>query len=119
MNNPNGVRMSTALTYVNPSRHRLNLTIRANVRVRRILFEGLRAAGVEVESGGETFQIESAQIVLCARRHRVAAAADAVGRGAGRGAAEPGHSGGSKTCPGVGKNLRDHPLVPVRGEGEG
>ena len=29
MNNPNGVRMSTALTYINPNRHRLNLTIRA------------------------------------------------------------------------------------------
>lgn len=28
-----GVRMSTALSYLNPQRHRLNLTIKANVVV--------------------------------------------------------------------------------------
>ena len=31
MNNPNGVRMGMALTYINPNRHRLNLTIRAKM----------------------------------------------------------------------------------------
>ena len=40
--------MSTALTYINPIRHRLNLTIMPNVTVRKILFEGMRATGVEV-----------------------------------------------------------------------
>ena len=40
MNNPNGIRMSTGLTYINPNRHRLNLTVRGNVLVRRILFDG-------------------------------------------------------------------------------
>ena len=58
--------MSTALTYVNPCRHRLNLTIRANVLVRRILFDGKRATGVEVESGGEVFTAEGREIVLSA-----------------------------------------------------
>ena len=42
MNNPEGVRMSTALTFLNAVRHRLNLTVRPNVIVRRILFEGNR-----------------------------------------------------------------------------
>ena len=51
-NNVDGVRMSTALTHLDPSRHRLNLTIRANVMVRRLLFAGTTALGVEVESGG-------------------------------------------------------------------
>ena len=51
MNNPNGVRMSTALTYINPNRHRLNLTIRANVLVRRILFEGTKASTGLCRSG--------------------------------------------------------------------
>ena len=113
MNNPNGVRMSTALTYVNPNRHRLNLTIRANVRVRRILFEGLQAVGVEVESGGETFQIEADQIVLCAG----AVASPQLLLLSGVGPAEELRSLGIpvvKDLPGVGKNLRDHPLVPVR-----
>ena len=118
MNNPNGVRMSTALTYVNPNRHRLNLTIRANVRVQRILFEtgstgSPRAVGVEVESGGETFQIEAEQIVLCAGA--VASPQLLMLSGVGP-AAELGDLGIAvvKDLPGVGKNLRDHPLVPVR-----
>ena len=36
LNNSDGIRMSTALTYINPSRHRLNLTIRPKVLARRI-----------------------------------------------------------------------------------
>ena len=55
LNNPNSIRFSTALGYLNPARHRLNLTIRPNCVTRRILFEGKRAVGVEVESGGERF----------------------------------------------------------------
>ena len=113
MNNPNGVRMSTALTYVNPNRHRLNLTIRANVRARRILFDGLRAVGVEVESGGEIFRIDGGQIVLCSG----AIASPQLLMLSGVGPAEQLRSLGIpvvKDLPGVGRNLRDHPLVPVR-----
>lgn len=113
MNNPNGVRMSTALTYVNPNRHRLNLTIRANVRVRRLLFDGQRATGVEAESGGESFQIEGDQIVLCSG----AIASPQLLMLSGIGPAEQLRGLGIpviKDLPGVGKNLRDHPLVPVR-----
>ena len=66
MNNMNGVRMSTALTHLSPARHRLNLTVRGDVFVRRILFEGNRAVGVEAESGGETFVLEADRIVLSA-----------------------------------------------------
>ena len=39
-NNLDGVRMSTAITHLNPVRHRLNLTVRGGVFVRKILFEG-------------------------------------------------------------------------------
>ena len=66
MNNMNGVRMSTALTHLSPVRHRLNLTVRGNVFVRRIVFEGNRAVGVEAESGGEIFTVEADRIVLSA-----------------------------------------------------
>jgi choline dehydrogenase len=113
MNNPNGVRMSTALTYINPNRHRLNLTIRGNVLVRRILFDGTMATGVEVESGGELFTVEGETIVLCA---------GAVGSPhllmlSGVGPTSHLESFGIpvvQDLPGVGKNLRDHPLVPIR-----
>ncbi len=66
MNNMNGVRMSTALTHLSPGRHRLNLTVRGNVFVRRIIMENGKATGVEAESGGEVFTIEGEKIVLSA-----------------------------------------------------
>ena len=53
LNHRDGVRMSMSLAYLSQARHRLNLTIRANAPVRRLLFDGARAVGVEVESGGE------------------------------------------------------------------
>ena len=113
MNNPNGVRMSTALSYINPNRHRLNLTIRPNVLVRRILIEDGRATGVEVESGGEVFQMEAGEIILSAG----AIASPQVLMLSGIGPAEHLQEKGIAVVadlPGVGKNLRDHPLVAVR-----
>ena len=65
-NNLNGVRMSTAITYLNPMRSRLNLTVRGGVYVRKILFEGHRASGVEAESGGEVFSVLANNVILCA-----------------------------------------------------
>ena len=50
MNNPEGIRMSVALSHLSTARHRLNLTVRGNVLARRVVFEGNRAIGVEVES---------------------------------------------------------------------
>ena len=47
-------------------RHRLNLTIRANCTVHRLEFEGNRATGVVVESGGEVFTVKGDQIILSA-----------------------------------------------------
>lgn len=115
LNNPNGIRWSTALGYINPVRHRLNLTIRANCAVQRILLApgGTRATGVEVESGGERFVVEADEIVL---------SAGAVGSPhllmlSGIGEAEQLEAAGisvSHSLPGVGKNLRDHPGVNVR-----
>ena len=58
--------MSTAITYLDACRHRLNLTIRANVLARRIVFDGGRATGVEVDSGGEAFVVEGDEIILSA-----------------------------------------------------
>jgi choline dehydrogenase len=113
MNNPNGIRMSTSLSYIDPNRHRLNLTIRGNVLVRRLLFDGNRAVGVEAESGGEIFNIEADQIVLSAG----ALASPHILMLSGVGPAEHLTANGIevvKNIPGVGQNLRDHPLVAVR-----
>ena len=65
-NNLDGVRMSSAVTYLNPMRHCLNLTVRGGVYVRRVLFEGHKATGVEAESGGEVFTLKADRVVLSA-----------------------------------------------------
>ena len=112
MNNPDGIRMSTALTYINPNRHRLNLTIRPNVLVRRILFDGKRATGVEVESGGERFIVEGEEIVLSAG----AIASPQLLMLSGVGVADHLRSLGIEVVhdlAGVGQNLRDHPMVSM------
>ena len=63
-NNINGVRMSTAMTHLNPVRHHLNLTVRGGVFARKILIRDGRAVGVEAESGGKVFQVEAERVVL-------------------------------------------------------
>ncbi len=119
LNNIDGVRMSTALTYLTLARHRLNVTIRGNVTVRRILFEGNRAVGVEAESGGETFTIEGDQIVLSSG----AIGSPQILMLSGVGPASHLRSMGIDVVheiPGVGENLRDHPaaFILLRGQGD-
>ena len=63
-NNVNGVRVSPAIAYLNPVRHRINLTVKGRVHVKKILFEGTAAIGIEAESGGETFVMNSSKIIL-------------------------------------------------------
>ncbi len=107
-NNPGGIRNSTAIGYLNPARHRTNLTIRANCTVRRILFDGIRAAGLEVESGGQLFTVEGEEIVLSAG----AALTPQLLMLSGVGPREHLRSFGIALVhdsPGVGQNLRDHP----------
>ena len=118
-NNHNGVRFSTALGYLGQARHRLNLTVRADCQVQRIVFEGTRATGLLVESAGETFAVEAEQIIL---------SAGAVGSPhllllSGVGPAAQLEGLGIpvvRDVSGVGRNLKDHPKVYVTWEvGEG
>lgn len=111
-NHMDGVRISMAIAYLDPARHRLNLTIKGDVMARRILFEGKKAVGVEAESGGERFTVEGEQIVLCS---------GAIGSPqllmlSGVGPADHLKSMGIELVhesPGVGQNLRDHPSAAV------
>ena len=112
MNNPNGVRMSTSITYLREARHRLNLTIRPNVTCRRIIFEGQRAVGVEVESGGDVFTVEGDDIILSSGSIGSPQLLLLSGVGPPEHLREMGipviHE-----LPGVGQNLRDHPNIRV------
>ena len=112
-NNIDGVRMSMALAYIDAVRHRLNLTIRANVQANRVVLEGKRAVGVEVESGDETFVVEGDQIILCAG----AVVSPQLLMLSGLGPADQLGALGIPVevdLPGVGQNMRDHPNVSVR-----
>ena len=65
-NNIDGVRMSTAMTYLNPLRHYLNLTVRGGVFVRKIVIKDRKAVGVEAQSGEKVFCVEADRVVLSA-----------------------------------------------------
>src|SRR6266849_6980568 len=65
-NNLDGMRMSVALTHLNPMRHCLNLTVRGGVFVRKVVIKDGKAIGVEAESGGEVFHVAADRVVLSA-----------------------------------------------------
>lgn len=112
-----GTRIGTALAYLAPIRERPNLRIRTDTFVRRVLFSGTRATGVEFEHGGTTTSISAGEVIVSAgafnsphllmlsgvgpahqlRRHGIDVVAD---------------------LPGVGEGFSDHPdlAVPFRPE---
>ena len=110
LNRVDGIRMSTALTYLQMARHRLNLTIRADVLARRVLFDGVRSVGVEVESGGEVFAIDADEVVLSGGAINSPQLLMLSGVGQREHLAEVGVPL-TLHLPGVGQNLRDHPAV--------
>ena len=112
LNNQRGIRVNAAIAYLDQVRHRLNLTVRGDVTVRRVMFDGDKAQGVEAESGGEIFSIEAEEVVLCGG----AIGSPQVLMLSGVGPAEHLRSLGIEVVrdlPGVGENLRDHPNVMV------
>ena len=110
--------MSTALTYLNLARHRLNITVRGNVTTRKVLFDGKRAIGVEAESGGEVFTVEGSEVIVSGGT----IGSPQVLLLSGVGPSKELESIGIDLVhdlPGVGKNLRDHPAAYMLFKGEG
>ncbi len=118
-NHVEGVRISMAIAYLDLARHRLNLTIKSEAAARRIIFEGDRAVGVEVESVGESFIAEGDEIILSSG----AVISPKLLMLSGIGPADHLREMGIPVihdAPGVGQNLRDHPIATVlyRAKGE-
>ncbi len=113
LNYINGVRVSTALGYLDSCRHRLNLTIKGGVLVKKVLFDGKRTTGIEAESGGENFTVEGDEIILSAGA--VASPQLLMLSGVG-----PGGNLASVGIPlvhnleGVGQNMKNHPSLSIR-----
>ena len=104
------VRQSTALNYINPARNRLNLTLRGDCTVNKILFDNNRAVGVELESGGETFEVQGKEVILSSGAIGSPQLLMLSGIGPRKHLEENG-IGVVRDLPGVGQNLRDHPQV--------
>ena len=110
VNCADGLRISTAVGYLSQSRERANLTIRANVLARRILFEGRRAVGVEIDEGGERRNVRGGEVIVCAG----AIESPCLLVRSGIGPADQVRGIGAplvQELPGLGTNLRNHPAV--------
>ena len=106
-------RVSCAMGYLTQAvRARRNLTIRTETSVRRILFEGTRAAGAEIARGDQTETVQGREIILtCGAIH-----SPAMLMRSGIGAPDDLARHGIEVVaplPGVGRNLIEHPSVSV------
>jgi choline dehydrogenase len=104
------LRVSTAIGYLLPARHRPNLTIRPHCLVNRILVTGDRAAGVDIAGEGEPEQVYGRRITLAAG----AIGSPAILLRSGIGPKDALASLGIEhvaDLPGVGVGLADHPVT--------
>ena len=61
----NGRRWSTATAYLDPIRSRKNLDVITRATAQKILFDGKKANGVEINRKGKTETINAVHVVLC------------------------------------------------------
>jgi choline dehydrogenase-like flavoprotein len=109
----NGRRESGVTAYLKPARRRPNLKIVTGALVTRVLFEGRRASGVEIERGG-------ARSIVQARRE-VIVACGAYGSPQLLQLSGVGDAAGLQSVgiaplldlPAVGRNLHDHPAASI------
>jgi choline dehydrogenase len=111
-----GVRDSAYDAYVAPFRQRPNLVVMTDVRVRRVLFEGRVAQGVEAIVGGQMRRFDArAEVILCAGA--LQSPQLLMLSGIGDGAALQQHGIATRVHrPGVGRNLQDHCLIRMQSE---
>ena len=111
VNAVDGVRQSTALTYLANARARPNLTVRSGVHIDCVTFEGGRASGIRTAGDGEL--IAARHVILSAGAYN----SPAILLRSGIGAAADLRTLGIAVIAdraGVGRNLIDHPRSRVR-----
>jgi choline dehydrogenase len=108
-----GRRASTARAYLEPALDRANLTVVTGALTRRVVLEGKRATGVELEWEGKTVVARTAREVILAGG---AYNSPQLLMLSGIGPADELVRHGIPVVlhlPGVGRNLSEHPRVPV------
>ncbi|MGW7486429.1 GMC family oxidoreductase [Streptomyces sp. NPDC054786] len=105
-----GMRCSTAVAYLRPALARPNLEVLTGAQCTRILFDGDRASGVEVERGGELLQRRAErEVVLSAGAYNSPQLLMLSGIGVAGELAALGIT--PRVDLPVGENLQDHPHV--------
>ncbi len=113
---PRGRRASTARAYLHPVSSRRNLTVRLNAVVTRVLIEKGRAVGVEYCCNGELHRVHaSSEVVLAGGTYNSPQLLLLSGIGPADELKRLGiHP--ALDLPGVGRNLSEHPHIPVEFE---
>ncbi len=106
------VRVSTAIAYLDPARGRPGLTIRPDCLVHGIIFEGRRAVGLRVASNGNEDYVYGDEVILCAGAIGSPHVLGLSGIGPGDQLRKL-NIPVVQDLPGVGRNFRDHPDVPM------
>jgi choline dehydrogenase len=110
---PKGRRASTARAYLQPALARPNLTVVTEALTRRVVLEGKRAAGVEYEREGQTVIARAArEVILSGGSYNSPQLLMLSGIGPADELAKHGIAVAHE-LPGVGRNLSEHPRVPV------
>ena len=106
-----GTRVSAARAFLRPNLDRANLTLLLNTNVTRILFEGDRATGVEIVSGGAVKTVKATrEVILSAGTIHSAKLLMLSGIGEAADLQKLGIKPVANLR-GVGRNLQDHSLV--------
>ncbi len=108
-----GARWSTADAYLKPALRRQNLKLLTETTVTRVLFDGRRAVGVEVDTGGRREVVRARrEVLLCAGAINTPQLLMLSGIGDRDQLAEHGIDSVHHS-PEVGANLLDHLVVPL------
>ena len=110
----NGKRCSTAVAYLNPARPRANLDIQPEATVKRVIFEGKKAVGVQYDRRAQHCEARAAAaVILCGGAFASPQILELSGVGNAKRLRDLDipvvHE-----LPGVGENLQDHYVVRMR-----
>lgn len=109
----NGRRVSAATAYLKPALGRRNLEVRSGVLVRRLVFEGKRCVGVEIDSGAEAKVLRArCEVIVSGGTYNSPHLLMLSGIGPAAHLRDHGiallHD-----SPGVGRNLQEHPTASL------
>ncbi|MDX1562873.1 MAG: GMC family oxidoreductase N-terminal domain-containing protein, partial [Gammaproteobacteria bacterium] len=109
----NGRRVSTASAYLRPAMNRSNLEVLSEALARRVLIEGGRAVGVEIERGGKRERLGAgAEVVVACGSYHSPHLLQLSGIGDGQSLRNAGVTPVHE-LPAVGRHLKDQPSMPV------